>query len=99
MKTLDELLAHCRFLITKNLTAYVIPEAIDFAEVVINLLGAGQPCGFEEPEIKPGEIHVDLPDQWLSPEEMRAICAVYLRAADKAEAKTHREGDRDANDT
>jgi hypothetical protein len=61
------------------------------ADAIITLLGEAQPCGYPEPVIMTsasGERVIDLVGDGqvaYSPSELRAMCAMWLRAADEAE--------------
>lgn len=85
--TLDELLGLARKVSTAG---HVMPHAsIRLALGLIDLLGEAQPCGQPEPELVEngfGERLVRIGGPFaVPPAELRALCAMWLRAADEAE--------------
>jgi hypothetical protein len=84
--TLDELLTWAREHVRD-----VFGEPNPVALAIINLLGEAQPCGFPEPVVVMGtsggrvvDVHGDG-SAYYEPDELRAMCAMWLRAADEAE--------------
>lgn len=87
--TLEQLLKYSRDLIRINERAYVVPSALEVAQAIIDMLGESQPCGMEAPTVINGLVLLD--DEEYTASEIRAICAVYLRCADEADAQTKGE--------
>jgi hypothetical protein len=62
------------------------------SKALLNLFGEAQPCGWPEPLIADdGEgaaVDIGIGDP-ISTGELRALCAIWMRACDEAEAKEH----------
>lgn len=90
--TLAELLDKARLLIAANKTAFVEPKTLELAQAIVDILGSAQPCGYPDPEFVSngvGELLVRIGGPFaVSPTELRELCAMWLRAADEAEANS-----------
>ena len=53
------------------------------ARGIVDLLGEDKPCGYPEPIVRDGLLTVGA--NRVTPTEMRALCAMWLRACDEAE--------------
>jgi hypothetical protein len=78
--TLDELLEWAREHVRD-----VFGEPNPVALAIINLLGEAQPCGFPEPLVQRDAVTLEDVSGTYEPGELRAMCAIWLRAADEAE--------------
>jgi hypothetical protein len=93
--TLDELLAEAHRISRLKLGTHVLPDAREIAAAVIDLLGEAQPCGVEQLPITrahDGEYAIAFDGALFSASEMRALCAMYLRAADKVDELNRTRG-------
>jgi hypothetical protein len=97
--TVNELVARCRMLIAANERAYVEPETLAMARAIVDILGVEAPCGAEDVDVvttKYGTFVVWANDEQIRPDEVRGLCAQYLRAADRCDAALQ-QGERDVD--
>ncbi len=85
--TLDDLLDESRWIINDAHRA-TGSRSVEIAQTIIDLLGESQPCGIEQLPVAKhadGEYAVAFDGALFGASEMRALCAMYLRAADKVD--------------
>lgn len=80
-----DLIRWAQNLIRANATSYVPSDLLSLARAILELLGNDQPCGYPDPLIKHGDVKLVDVDGHYTPADLRAMCAVWLRAADEAE--------------
>lgn len=97
--TFDDLMSLAQIALDQNAVAAILKGDREICEMMskalLNLFGESQPCGWPDPIIADdGEgaaVDIGMGDP-ISTGELRALCAVWMRACDEAEAKERGQG-------